>query len=55
MAPAAMISKNYGVKADVYSFEMLLFEAMTGLMLFAKYHNSKEIVKAGPLERKNRY
>jgi serine/threonine protein kinase len=46
MAPEVMISENYEVKADVYSFGMFLFEVMTGLMPFEKYRNSKEIVRA---------
>jgi serine/threonine protein kinase len=46
MAPEVMISGDYGVKADVYSFGMFLFELVIGEVPFDQYRTSKEIIKA---------
>jgi serine/threonine protein kinase len=46
MAPEVMLSGDYGVKADVYSFGMFLYEIVTGMTPFAEFQNWKEVAYA---------
>ena len=45
MAPEVMTSSNYGVKADVYSFGMLMYEIVVGKTPFGDYKSGSAIVR----------
>lgn len=44
MAPEVMTSSNYGIKADVYSFGMLMYEVIIGKTPFGDYKSVNDIV-----------
>ncbi|OHT15172.1 hypothetical protein TRFO_14346 [Tritrichomonas foetus] len=53
MAPEVMTSSEYGLKADVYSFAMLMYEVATGMMPFTQYDKMLDIY-AAVVERKEK-
>ena len=53
MAPEVMTSSNYGLEADVYSFGMLMYEIVTGMIPFTQYDRVADIYDA-VVERKER-